>query len=398
MKVLSIIAEYNPFHLGHKYHIDKSKEISDSSHVICLMSGSFVQRGEPAILDKWSRAEAALDAGIDLVLELPFIYSSSSAEFFSKGAVSILNKLNIVDYLSFGIEENDLSIISTISDILAKETEEFKILLKNNLLKYPSFVEAREKSILEYLNLESSNILKKSNNILAIEYMKALKQLNSKIQPISITRKGSDYNSLSIKNKYISATAIRNQALKNNLLKVKNSLTELSYESMLDSQNLNFITKYEKILLYKLRTGNLKNTIDGDSNLLNRIINNSFKYNSLNDIISYSVSKTHTKSRVKRTLIHILNDLYKDDFETLIYKDNYIRVLASNNKGFEILSNIKNSSNINIINKFSNINNLKNPIDKKIIYFDKKATDIHSLVTKGSKVNLDYITSPIIKK
>lgn len=190
--VLAIIGEYNPFHNGHLYHLNKSKEIAKSDYTIAIMSGNFVQRGTPAIIDKWSRAKMALLNGIDLVIELPSIYSISSAENFAMGAIKILNSLKIVDKFSFGAETDDIEILQQFADILTDEPPEFKSLLNHELSKGVSFPKARENALLMYLNdiRKYANILSSPNNILAIEYLKALNYTESELMPIAVKRVG----------------------------------------------------------------------------------------------------------------------------------------------------------------------------------------------------------------
>ena len=150
-KVLGIIAEYNPFHNGHLYHLEQAKKLTGSSYTVAIMSGNFTQRGSTAIIDKWSRAEIALNCGIDLVLELPTLYATSSAENFADGAVKILNSLKVVDYLAFGAETSDMDILSPIADVLYKEPKAYRLLLSSELKKGISFPKARENALMLYL-------------------------------------------------------------------------------------------------------------------------------------------------------------------------------------------------------------------------------------------------------
>ena len=190
--VLAIIGEYNPFHNGHLYHLDKSKEKSKADFTIAVLSGNFVQRGSPAILDKWTRAKIALLNGVDLVIELPCIYSISSAENFAMGSIKILNSLKIVDSISFGTETDDITILENFADILTDEPAEYKSILSHELSKGISYPKARENALLIYLNdiRKYANILSSPNNILAIEYLKAMNITNSEIVPYSIKRVG----------------------------------------------------------------------------------------------------------------------------------------------------------------------------------------------------------------
>ena len=190
--VLAIIGEYNPFHNGHLYHLTEAKEKSHANYTIAIISGNFVQRGNTSIVDKWTKTRMAILNGIDLVIELPCVYSISSAENFATGAIKILNSLNIVDSISFGCETDDISILEEFADILISEPPEFKSLLAHELSTGISFPKARENALLMYVNdiRKYANILSSPNNILAIEYLKALNISKSNIRPLAIKRIG----------------------------------------------------------------------------------------------------------------------------------------------------------------------------------------------------------------
>ena len=215
--VLGIIAEYNPFHNGHLYHLQKSKKMTNSEYTICVMSGNFVQRGDTSLIDKWTKTKMALDNGIDLVIELPTLYATSSSENFALGAIKILNELKIVDFLSFGSENCEIDVLNNIANVLYEEPKQFTALLSHELSKGLSFPKARENALLMYLNniQKYSNILNQSNNILGIEYLKALKKTKSHIIPVSVKREKVYYNSHNVVDEYASATAIR-ELLKHN--------------------------------------------------------------------------------------------------------------------------------------------------------------------------------------
>ena len=235
-KVLGIIAEYNPFHNGHLYHINESKKAVNADYTIAIMSGNFVQRGDTSLVDKWSKAEMALKNGIDLVIELPLLYSISSAENFAEGSIKILNSLNLVDYLSFGSELCDVNILNEFANVLYYEPKEFVSILNHELSKGFSFPKARENALLMYLNdiRKYANILSSPNNILAIEYLKALKKYKSSIVPVSIYRKKVDYNSTEIVDNFASATAIRKIAMTNDVWSLRQVMPKSSFDMMYD--------------------------------------------------------------------------------------------------------------------------------------------------------------------
>ncbi len=405
MTILSIISEYNPFHLGHKYHIDKSIEKTKANYVLSVMSGNFVQRGEPAFLDKWSRAQAAINSGVDLVLELPFIYASQRAETFANGSIRLLNNLNIVDYVSFGAEEKSLNNLSKISQVLASEPEDFNKLLNKYIGENFAYPLARSRALQDYLAIsEVDGILRSSNNILAIEYLKALKKTGSKIKPVLINRLGEDYNSLSKSKKFMSATGIRHEVLTSGIDSVEDYIPCSSANSLRlfksTYSDFNSLDKYEPILIYLLRNEIFnKSVVDATDDLIIRLVNNSRKYSSLDEIIKSTVSKTYTLSRVKRILVHILLGLTKEKFYELDKTGpGYARVLASNSKGLELLSMIKKNSKVEIISNFKSYHKLTNEKVKEIICFDKTSTDIYFSSLDKKVYNMDYLTTPYIKK
>ena len=400
MNITGIITEYNPFHNGHKFHLEESKKQTKSDGTICIMSGNFVQRGGPAIIDKWKRTEMALSNGVDLIIELPTFYAVSSAEFFAKGAVSILNSLNIVNNLFFGSEIGDAKALSEIAKVLVSEDERFQNILKENLSLGLTFAKAREKSLIEYLNSsEINNIITSSNNILGIEYIKAILKLNSSINPVALKREGSNYNDKSLSQTFSSATSIR-EVLKNtsNIEDLKNIIPLESYEvfSKLQEQDYRFSFEEEmfKYIKYKIQTNcvNFNNLYEVTEGLDNKIIKEISSSNSLHEFILKIKSKRYTYSKISRILTHIYLGLDNDDFKDIANENNlYVRVLGFNKTGREILSLIKANSSIPLITKVPRFTN--NPLLK----FDLQATACYSLLNDKVNPFNDYLQSPIIK-
>lgn len=400
MNITGIITEYNPFHNGHKFHLEESKKQTKSDGTICIMSGNFVQRGGPAIIDKWKRTEMALSNGVDLIIELPTFYAVSSAEFFAKGAVSILNSLNIVNNLFFGSEIGDAKALSEIAKVLVSEDKRFQNILKENLSLGLTFAKAREKSLIEYLNSsEINNIITSSNNILGIEYIKAILKLNSSINPVALKREGSNYNDKSLSQTFSSATSIR-EVLKNtsNIEDLKNIIPLESYEvfSKLQEQDYRFTFEEEmfKYIKYKIQTNcvNFNNLYEVTEGLDNKIIKEISSSNSLHEFILKIKSKRYTYSKISRILTHIYLGLDNDDFKDIANENNlYVRVLGFNKTGREILSLIKANSSIPLITKVPRFTN--NPLLK----FDLQATACYSLLNDKVNPFNDYLQSPIIK-
>lgn len=414
MSVVGFIAEYNPFHYGHKYHLNQSKKQTNSDFSIAIMSGSFLQRGEPSLIDKWTKAKMAIDNGVDLVIELPFVFSSQSAELFAYGGIKLMDSLNIVDYLSFGSETGQLSPLKNISEILSNEPEYYKKVLKYNLNEGFSYSVSRSNALEEYIKvsqIDSSynykEILKQSNNILGIEYLKSLIKINSKITPIAIKRMGSNYNDLSLSKGFSSATAIRNEIKTKGLSSSKNLVPNETYSQLEEYiskyDNFNTLENYSQILIYLLRTmdkNRLKNLMDIESGLENRIVEFGYKSNNITEIIDNIVTKRYPRTRIQRLMIHLLNQLDGPTFKEL-YENypSYIRVLGANSKGLILLNRIKENSSLPIITKFADHKKYKDDFLEKILHFDKKSTDIFFLGIDNQKVlsNMDYYISPYIK-
>lgn len=257
-KILGIVSEYNPFHLGHLYHLEKSKEFVRPDCTVAVMSGNFVERGDTTIVDKWSRAEMALKNGVDLVIELPLVYSISSAENFAMGSIKILDSLKMDTTISFGSECGNISILNEIAKVLVQEPPEYLSMLNHELSLGVSFPKAREHAILMYLNdiQKYANILSESNNILGIEYLKAIQKQASKLSAITIARKGSKYNSTNLEDACPSATAIRQGII--NGENIEKYLPDTSYKILQDKLKKNEfvpgITTFEQAILYRLRT------------------------------------------------------------------------------------------------------------------------------------------------
>ena len=406
--VLGIIAEYNPFHNGHLYHLLKSKEITKDDYVIAVIGGNFTQRGEVSLIDKWSKAEMAIDNGVDLVIELPVLYSISSAENFADGAMKILNSLNIVDHISFGAECPELNKLNIIANVLFEEPREFKNLLLYQLSKGISFPKARANAISSYLkDAEFANILNEPNNILAIEYLKALKKHRANIMPILVERKGSEYLNKDYTGKITSSTAIRNMIKLNKTYDLKDTLTPSSYtilkEELSSGHFVRDISELEKIIMYNLRMKSLdeiKKLPDVSEGLENVIKKASESSNTIDEFMEIASSKRYTDTRLKRILLYSLLNITAKDMEISKKITPYVRVLGFNKNGKELIGSIsKKNPNLNIITsvkKFTDENKNKNL--QMMINKDILATDIYTLgFLKDSKSNLDF-TKKIISK
>ena len=402
-KILAIISEYNPFHNGHLYHLQKSKKLLNPVFSICIMSGNFCERGEPSIIDKWSKAEVALKCGFDLVIELPTVYSISSAENFAEGAIKLLDAFDDVT-LSFGSECGDLDTLNNIANVLFDEPREYSTILSHELSKGLSFPKARENALLLYLNdvRKYSNILSNPNNILGIEYLKAIKKLKSKVIPFTVKRIDEGYNSLKIKDRLASATAIRN-LIKNNE-DVKKLMPTASFkilsENISHGKILNDISVFEKEIIYTLRRmsieeiSNLQDVTEGLENSIKHAANTC---NNLEDLISLIKSKRYTRSRIQRILLYSILNITKKDIQNSYKVKPYIRILGASSHGKYLLSRLSTPKYplVTSVKKFMDTTNnkiLKNMMEKDIL-----ASNIYTLGYEyDSKANLDYTKKLIV--
>jgi len=404
MKVLGIVAEYNPFHNGHLYHLQESKKLINADCSVCVMSGNFTQRGDVALIDKWSRAEMALRNGVDLVIELPVVYSISSAENFAYGSMNILDKLGIVDCVSFGSETGELRILDSIADILCNEPKEYVSLLNHELAKGISYPKAREKALLMYLNdiRKYANVLSSPNNILGIEYLKALRKLKSNLHTITIQRKNVEYNSTHISKGFASATAIRKLLDKpSDLSKVVPEETfSILEDKVKRGQIVKGLVTFEKEILYKLRcmsVEDIANLPDVSEGLEHAIKNAANSCNNIMDLISLVKSKRYTQTRIQRILLYALLDITKQDMANSQKGVPYIRVLGMTENGKRLLSEIVAKKKLNVITspkKF--MDKCNNKVVKSLFAKDIFATNIYTLGYEyESMSNLDY-TTPVI--
>lgn len=377
MKSLAIIAEYNPCHKGHAYQIEKARELSGSDIIIALMSGNFVQRGTPAVFDKYTRAGLAVLSGADIVIELPTVFATSSAEGFAYNAIDILNRINSVDYISFGMENDDLSRFAEIAKILSNEPETYRLLLKKYMNMGYSAPLSREYALSEYSgNNDFKDFLNRPNNILALEYIKAMHKTSSSIIPVPVKRIGNGYNDTIATTPYPSATAIRNMYKNNDTEGIKNSLLPHVYDYISCKKPL-FEEDFSMLLNQSilLNKNNLHEYSDIDEKLSNRINNlfSSGSYYNFNGLVTELKSKNYTYTRICRSLLHILLGIKDSDIKTT----DTCRVLAFNKNGGKFLKDIRHKSDIKLICDLSEIKNTlkENPVLQK----DILSSDIYRL-------------------
>jgi len=365
---IGIIAEYNPFHNGHLYHLNKIKELYPNSTIILVTNSYFTQRGDISLINKWNKTDLAIKFGIDIVVELPFVFATQSADLFAKGAIELLDELK-VDKIVFGSESNDIVKLTQIANILSNEHN-----IKDNMktgINYPSAI---SKILKEKHNID----LKEPNDILGVCYIKEIIRLKSSIEPISIKRTN-HYHSLEL-NDISSASAIRN-ALKDNK-NIKNYIPNI--ENYLD---IHFIDELFMYLKYKIISDNNLNqyqTVDeGIEYRLKKYINNS---NNFDEFINKIKTKRYSHNRIKRMLIHILCSFTKDEAKNL--KTEYIRILGFNDKGKDYLHKIKKHVSVPIITKYEKFKNLDIEI---------RTTQIYNLLETNDLIEKEYKNIPYKK-
>ncbi len=377
MRIACIVSEYNPFHNGHKYQIDTLKKEYDA--VVAIMSGNFVQRGEIALCDKWTRAHSALLNGVDLVIELPVCYSINSAERFAYGAVAIADKMGVIDALCFGSEAGEISDFVTAAELLNNEPKEVSQKISELMDKGINYPQAREKAYKGHIN---SELLSKPNNILGLEYVRALKKLNSKIEPKTIKRIGAGYNEIGYVGEFNSATGIR-ECIKNRE-EYKQFLPKSAYELTDKAEKFSEEALFDvlRYAVMTLGTQKLKDINDVSEGLENKIYKAVLDAKSFSEALDIIKSKRYTMSRIRRILYSVILGFKKEEKEP-----EYIRVLGMNCLGREILREMKEKSCLPIVVKTADFSS--GMLDKDIF-----ATDIAYLTTT-KKIGMDYLTPPI---
>ncbi len=377
MKSVGIICEYNPFHNGHIYHIEKVKELFPDYTIILVMSGNFTQRGEVSIIDKWQKTDIALDY-VDLVVELPFVFSVQAADIFAHGAISILKNLN-VEAIVFGTESLDTISLTRIKE--AQEDEKFDVLVKSYLDQGYNYPTSLSKAVFDLTKIKIEN----SNDLLGLSYIKELD--NTNINAITIKRT-TNYLNKEIEGRITSATSIR-ESIKNNE-DIKKYVPLKTYKYL--QKNTHFNSEYFDCLKYKIisELDHLNIYLNVDEGMENRIKKYIFESNTLEEFISNLKTKRFTYNKINRMLINILCGFTKED--TKKYKNpEYIRVLGFNKKGQSYLKEIKKIPKLPIITKYTNKYEMLN-LEMKVSY-------IYYLNEKD-KVNLtlmEYKHKPIVK-
>ena len=371
MEVIGIIGEYNPFHLGHKYYIDKIKEKYPNSILIAVISSSFTQRGDISIINKWDKTNILLNNNIDLVLELPFVYSTQSADIFSKGALKILNELKI-EKLIFGSESNDLNLLKEIAN-LQISNKEFDKKVKKYLDKGNNYPTSLSLAIKEMGLKKIDN----PNDLLGISYIKEIIKNNYNITPETIKRTTNYHGN----NKGIIKSATELRDLLNNNKSIKKYI---NYNDNIIYKNLNSFN----LLKYKIITEDISKYMTVDEGIENRIKKYILEVSSKEDLIKKIKTKRYTYNKINRMLTHILCSLTKEEAKENI---NYIKVLGFNDKGKKYLSRIKKETRIPIITNYKSINS-------KLLDIEYRALKVYSIITNDNSLIKRELEKPIYKK
>lgn len=414
MKAVGLVTEYNPFHNGHLYHLNKAMELTGADISVAVMSGDFVQRGEPAVLDKYTRTSMALNSGVNLVVELPVNYAVSSAESFAAGALKVLDYIK-ADSIAFGSESGDIERLSKLAHILCDNEDT----LYKEISKYTangiSYAAARQKVVEKLTDKDTAAMLTSSNNILAVEYLKAIIKNNYAIKPYTVQRQGDSYNDTDIRSEYASATALRENLKADNIseyIPVKASLilssntnyiypddiTEVLFTRLLD---ILFASNYDKNVfienvmqypdvskeiagrLYKSAMDMITRTVPQRSESKD---NWAFSFGSLCEHIK---TKEVPLSRIKRALVRITLGLDKKHMEKYA-NEPYIRVLGFDKKGQEYLSYIRKTVEVPLITKTADY--------KEMLLDDIHAANIYNMIVAGKygvKELGDFVRGPV---
>lgn len=393
MKVVGIVAEYNPLHYGHLYHFRSARMVTGADCVVIVMSGNYTQRGEPAVVNKWARAEMALLAGADLVIELPVAYAMGSAEYFAFGAVRLLDSLGAVDFICFGSESGNIEGLKAIASILADEPEEYKILLKEQLSAGHSFPAARQRALSAYLRGKFgkdslTRMMKSSNDILGVEYLKALLRLESSIQPLTINRVGSSYNSTELSAKFSSATSIR-KILSVNQWKCAKKLIE----SSMPTESLSVLEREIELgrgpvfpalfgsaiisLIRRMSADELRSLPYMEAGLENRLKLAADKSGTYEELVNNITTRRYTATRVQRILFSLLIglDSRKFEFFNSVGGPAYIRILGFNRTGRRLLSSIRGKTDLPIITKTADFKASDIPGVSEMLALESNATN-----------------------
>lgn len=411
MNAVGVIVEYNPFHNGHKLHIEMAKKKSGCSHVVGVMSGNFLQRGEPAIFDKWKRAEMAVAAGVDLVIELPAVFAVRSAQFFAEGGVRLLNSLGIITHICFGAEYANIEILRTVATAMRspKAIEKMLLLMKEGL----PYAGALGAVVEEFCNVPA-NVISSPNNILAIEYLKAISTFAPHLQPIAINRISSGYHDHTINTPLASATAIRCEILDSMIINetsaaaLPKTSVNIASECLHEGRGPVTLASLSSMIMARLRTMSLHELAalpDVSEGLHYKICESALKAANVNELLALIKSRRYPYTRLQRILIHALLGTKKAALDSFTQMGPlYARVLAFNTGGRMLLKSMNHLAKIPTIIKTASYLNSKQRSSGELtplqtmLGIDTLTSDLYVLGLPNSNWNSggwDFRLSPI---
>ncbi len=395
MHTFGIVAEYNPFHSGHQFHMNEiKKQYGNESKIICIMSGNWVQRGDCAICDKWSRAHMALQGGADLVIELPTIWAAASAEHFAKGAISLLTNTGIVDTISFGSELGEITILEKIATFL--NNEHYIVALHKHIQEGLSFPVARQRAVSEHLG-DLSLHLTSPNNTLGIEYIKAIQTLESPLSFTTVKRQGVQHDSEVASHHFASASFIRKQSLSGNIEQIAPYLDMKTLDILQESglSSLSFSTKAVLARLRGMEAQDFSALPDSGEGLHNLLHKSALQAKSLDELYTLVKSKRYTHSRVRRLVLWAFLGLTEADRPS---QPPYLRVLGMNQNGSALLKQMKQTATLPILTKPAHIRKLST-VANHVFHLESRATALFDLCHQNfpSTVTLnEFSKTPII--
>lgn len=396
MKACGVIVEYNPFHNGHQYHVNEARKTSQAKCIIAIMSGPFLQRGEPAIIDKFHRAKAALNGGVDLVVELPYMYAVQSSENFGKGAVLTLNELDVSN-ICFGSESGDINEFTQAYKLYTENKDEFNTVIQTHLNEGLSYPMASDLAY-DVIGLKQVDMFK-PNNILGFSYVKTILDYNLNIDPLTIKRVNNDFHDKEITNQIASATSIRESLSAEGITnKVRETFPPETMAQLNDykekSGQWHNWDDYFPFLIYRIMTMSPRqlNQIEGvDEGIQNRIKRFAKNATCFEDLMNKVKTKRYTWTRLQRMFTHILTNTLKTDYNVNDFNTvPYIRLLGMNQTGKHYLNKIKKDLSIPLITQLTS---------KHHLYLDEKASETYYSVLKSTtreKMYRQEITQPII--
>jgi predicted nucleotidyltransferase len=395
-RIVGIVAEYNPFHNGHLLHLERALELTGAFGSVAVMSGDFVQRGEPALADKWRRAEAAVRNGIDLVLELPFLYATGSAEYFASGSVRLLDALGCVTHLAFGCEEGNLAPLAEAAKVLVAEPPAFRAGLRAALNAGRSFPRARAEGLRLESGEASARLLGLPNNILAVEYLKQCILTGSRMEPVAVKRVGAGYFGADSGSRIAGASAIRDMLLSGRTDEAMRYLPDRC-GALPVPQSLDMYFTLIAAAARLRPAEELREIVSASEGIENRLIRALDVARDMESLVAAVKSARYTVTRVRRFLLHSLFGLTRGDFGRLDAAwPCYARVLALSERGGGILRLVKAKADIRIV---TNLNRQRLPSPaSEILDLDVRAADIYNLIGAGSmRERSDHRMRPFVR-